>query len=265
MTSLANALLPSSCAAAALGPKRAIPGGAHGVGDAGDERGLRADDDEVDAERRREGGGGRGVGEVERVEPCASAAMPGVAGRRVHLRRRGPAARARTRACSRAPVPRTRTFTRAEPKGEHDSRTPGLPVKAFPRALDGGPGPAFTPSGDFVEALRRPMSTRRVPRRDQSHEHRWAADHVSRRTITSSTCVPSSLESLLRRECPVSCAWRALTGRPARTTRCRIAMVSGIRPVATPSAVRPRAAWVRQACADRSSRCSAPRRRGTRP
>ena len=50
ITSLANALEPSSCAAAPDGPKTAIPRAAHGVGDAGDQRRLGTDDDQVDAE-----------------------------------------------------------------------------------------------------------------------------------------------------------------------------------------------------------------------
>ena len=49
MTSLAKALLPSSCAASAPGPEAGDPPAADGVGDAGDERRLGPDDDQVGA------------------------------------------------------------------------------------------------------------------------------------------------------------------------------------------------------------------------
>ena len=49
ITSLANALVPSSRAAAALGPKRAMPGLGERVDEAGDQRRLRPDDRQVDA------------------------------------------------------------------------------------------------------------------------------------------------------------------------------------------------------------------------
>ena len=64
MTSLANALLPSSCAAAADGPKTRNPRVAQDVGHAGDEGGFRADDDEVDGEAVRDGEDRVGVGDV---------------------------------------------------------------------------------------------------------------------------------------------------------------------------------------------------------
>ena len=65
MTSLANALDPSSRAASAVGPKQGMPARAYGVGDAGDERRLGADHDQPDAEL----GGQRGDrGAVHRVD-----------------------------------------------------------------------------------------------------------------------------------------------------------------------------------------------------
>ena len=51
MTSLAKALLPSSRAASADGPKHGMPAVAHRVGHARHQRRLRPDDDEVDPER----------------------------------------------------------------------------------------------------------------------------------------------------------------------------------------------------------------------
>ena len=59
MTSLANALEPSSCATSRVGPEGAMPRAAEEVDEAVDQRRLGPDDDEVDGlalGRRRHGG-----------------------------------------------------------------------------------------------------------------------------------------------------------------------------------------------------------------
>ena len=84
MTSLANALEPSSRAASADGPKQGIPAARDGVGHAGDERRLGADDDQPGAELRGQAGDGGAVHRVDVVEG-RDLRDAGVAGRRVHL------------------------------------------------------------------------------------------------------------------------------------------------------------------------------------
>ena len=66
MTSLANALDPSSRAASADGPKQAMPRGPHRVGDPRDQRPLGPDDDQVDAQVGGQRGRAAGIGHVER-------------------------------------------------------------------------------------------------------------------------------------------------------------------------------------------------------
>ena len=67
ITSLANALEPSMRAAAALGPKQAMPGCPHRVGDARDQRDLGPDDDEVGRPALGQRRDGPGIGEVDAV------------------------------------------------------------------------------------------------------------------------------------------------------------------------------------------------------
>ncbi len=68
MTCLANALEPSSCAACGAGTEARDARSTYGVGDTGDQRRLRPDDDEVDAERQRERGHRSTVELVDVVE-----------------------------------------------------------------------------------------------------------------------------------------------------------------------------------------------------
>ena len=78
MTSLAKAFDPSSWAAAPDGPKQAIPAAAYGVGDAGDQRRLRADDDQVDAEPMRPASATASpVHRVDRVQRARPRRCPG--------------------------------------------------------------------------------------------------------------------------------------------------------------------------------------------
>ena len=65
ITSLANPFEPSMRAAAALGPKQAMPGVPHRVGDARDERDLGPDDDEVGRPVLGERGDGGRVPDVD--------------------------------------------------------------------------------------------------------------------------------------------------------------------------------------------------------
>ena len=67
ITSLANALEPSMRAAAALGPKQAMPARAHGVGDARHQRDLGPDHDEVGRPALGQRRDGRRVGDVDAV------------------------------------------------------------------------------------------------------------------------------------------------------------------------------------------------------
>ena len=67
ITSLANALEPSSWAAAADGPNTAIPRRGHGVRDTGHQRRLRPDDDKVDSQPLGQVGDRRPVHRVHRV------------------------------------------------------------------------------------------------------------------------------------------------------------------------------------------------------
>ncbi len=67
MTSLANALEPSSRAASPDGPKHGMLR-AHGVGDPGDERRLRADDHQPGAQLGREARDGVTVERVDRTQ-----------------------------------------------------------------------------------------------------------------------------------------------------------------------------------------------------
>ena len=82
---MANAFEPSSRAAAARGPKQRTPAAAQRVGEAGDQRRLGPDDDEVDAGRAGRAGERRRIvgGRVERPRLAPDA---GVAGRAQHLR-----------------------------------------------------------------------------------------------------------------------------------------------------------------------------------
>ncbi len=84
ITSLANALDPSSSAAARDGPEAADPAVADGVGDPRDEGRLGPDDDEVGADLLREGGHGITVELVDRVQR-GEGRDPRVAGRCVDL------------------------------------------------------------------------------------------------------------------------------------------------------------------------------------
>ena len=81
MTSLAYALEPSSCAASAVGPNADDPRLDAAVDEAGDQRDLRPDDDEVDPGR---GDRRRVLGARERRRLARD---PRVPGRAEHLRR----------------------------------------------------------------------------------------------------------------------------------------------------------------------------------
>ena len=79
MTSFANVFEPSIRAAAALGPKTATPPTPQRVADAGDERRLGPDHDEVDPERAGEAEQPFGVVGAHRMA-WPSRAMPGLPG-----------------------------------------------------------------------------------------------------------------------------------------------------------------------------------------
>ena len=79
MTSLANALEPSSSAASRTA-RSSDPALAHGVGDAGDERRLGPDDDQVGAERGGQVGDRRAVQRVDVVQGGEPPRMPGLPG-----------------------------------------------------------------------------------------------------------------------------------------------------------------------------------------
>ena len=114
MTSLAKALLPSSRGRRGGRPEaRRCPALAHGVGDAGDQRRLGADDDEVDAAADGQGGDAGAVEQaVGQASHRAIGVDAGVARGDDHGVDGGVGAPGRrTRACSRAPEPMTRTFT----------------------------------------------------------------------------------------------------------------------------------------------------------
>ena len=100
----------------ARGRSTAMPALPHGVGDTGDQRGLRADDDQIGAEPLRQLGDGRAVQGVDRVQ-LGDAAMPALPGAQCSAVTSGSRGRARHRACSRAPAPMTRTFTARHPRG----------------------------------------------------------------------------------------------------------------------------------------------------
>ncbi len=85
ITSLANALDPSSCAAARDGPNTAMPQASDGVGDARDQRRLGADDDQVDARATRPGAATAAPSSGSTSCSVATAAIPGLPGRGVHL------------------------------------------------------------------------------------------------------------------------------------------------------------------------------------
>ena len=105
MTSLANALEPSSRAAARVGPKAAMPRAASSVDEAGDERRLGPDDDEVDAlVARRAAAMPADVVDAD-VEQAGVGGDPGVAGRAEDL---GRLRRARERADDRVLAPARR-------------------------------------------------------------------------------------------------------------------------------------------------------------
>ena len=84
ITSLAKAFEPSSWAAAADGPKQVMPDGGHGVRDAGDQRRLGTDDDQVRADLERQRGDGLAGHRVDVVEG-GDRRDAGVARRDVHL------------------------------------------------------------------------------------------------------------------------------------------------------------------------------------
>ena len=118
MTSLANALEPSSAGGRGGRPEAGDTRGPHGVGDAGDQRRLGPDDDEVGAELVGEGGD---RGAVERVDRRAAGdrgrcpALPGAACRPVTAGSRAgrAAGRARGRRSRRRGSSRRLTLGRA--------------------------------------------------------------------------------------------------------------------------------------------------------
>ena len=93
------------------GRRAGMPRVAHGVGDARDQRGLRADDDQLG--RRARWRGRRRRRRRGRRPACSSAtsAMPALPGAQCRAVTSGSRDRERHRACSRAPPPMTRTFT----------------------------------------------------------------------------------------------------------------------------------------------------------
>ena len=87
ITSFANASSPRSAPPPRSGPKTAIAGVAQLVGDAGDERRLGPDHDEVDGERRASASS-PSPSSARTGWHVPSAAMPGIAGRGVQLGQR---------------------------------------------------------------------------------------------------------------------------------------------------------------------------------
>ena len=110
ITSLANALEPSSCAAAPDGPKHRDAARRHGVGDPGDQRRLGPDDDQVDAEPARPGPRPRPRTSGRRRAGWRPRRCPGCPGGCTSVTP-GSRDRARASACSRPPVPMTRVLT----------------------------------------------------------------------------------------------------------------------------------------------------------
>ena len=110
MTSLAKALLPSSRAACALGPKQAMPASRTASatpatsGASGPTTTRSADSSRASAATATGSSGST-------ARTGTSAAMPALPGAATTAETSGSRRRARTIACSRAPVPMTRTFT----------------------------------------------------------------------------------------------------------------------------------------------------------
>ena len=136
MTSLAKALLPSSRAARADGPKHAIPA-ARTASATPATSGASGPTTTRSAPRWV----ARAVTPSGLVTPpstawqSASAAMPGFPGAATTSSTDGSSARERTMACSRAPDPTTSTFTGHDPRGDPPAPATG------PRRTASGPRP----------------------------------------------------------------------------------------------------------------------------
>ena len=112
MTSFANAFDPSIRAAAPRRPEDRDAVLAKPVRDAGDERAFGADHDEVGVERQRECEQPVGVVGAHRMARGRARRFPGCPARRGAPSGSGLCARRHASACSRAPEPTTKTFTR---------------------------------------------------------------------------------------------------------------------------------------------------------
>ena len=122
MTSLANALLPSSRAAAAPGPEGPDAGGAQRVAQPGHQRRLGPDHDQVHPERARQGHDPARVRPGRRGSPRRPRPMPALPPAQRIRGRSGDRPIARTRACSRPPPPTTSTV-RLTPALSHTPRS----------------------------------------------------------------------------------------------------------------------------------------------
>ena len=103
---------PRSARPPALGPKTAMPRVPQHVGDAGDERRLRPDDDEVDRRARGRGASSPSPSSARTGWQRPSRAMPGFPGAACSSSSRGLCASLHASACSRPPDPTRSTFTR---------------------------------------------------------------------------------------------------------------------------------------------------------
>ena len=114
MTSLANALEPSSRADLARRAEGGDAARGEQVDQAVDERRLGPHDDEVDGLALGRRGHAGHVGDARRRARGRRAAMPGLPGAHSTSGSCGERPSARTIACSRPPEPTTRTFTLAQ-------------------------------------------------------------------------------------------------------------------------------------------------------
>ena len=229
ITSFANAFEPSICAAAALGPKTAMPRVAQLVGDAGDERRLGPDDDEVDVELARERARAHAASSARTGWQRASAAMPGVAGRGVQLVEPRRCGRAPTRARARGLPTRRRAPSRrrsyacvpameraalrggrgrgrpaARRRGERDRVAVEEPLEI---RIGGAPG-----RGDDAHArARRGARARLLPLRGAAPARRARCPTISPRTPSRSTRPAST-----RRGCSGASTPRRRAGSAAR-------------------------------------------------
>ena len=147
ITSLAKALLPFQPRGRGRRAEARDPGGPDRIGHPGDERGLRADDHQIDPEPGGEARHRRSVQQVDGVIRGDLRRCPGLPGAACTSVTAGSWARASARACSRPPEPITSTrrgwtTCRKPTQGSIDGRVSARAATPASRPCTSGRGSA---------------------------------------------------------------------------------------------------------------------------